>query len=53
VLQALLDRLGAKLDVEGVLDDLLGDAQYFCRTPCKYVLLASEEVDDLAFLFGV
>jgi hypothetical protein len=36
-----------------MLSDLLGDPQYLCWTPCKYVLIASEEVDELAFLFGV
>jgi hypothetical protein len=36
-----------------VLGDLTGDARHFCWTPCKYVLIAPEEVDELAFLFGV
>jgi hypothetical protein len=51
--QALLDRLQAGLDVEGVLSDLLGYTRHFYRTPCKYVLVASEEVEELTFLFGV
>jgi hypothetical protein len=51
-LQALLDHLGAELDVEGVLGDLLG-ARHFCRTPRKHALVAPEEVDELSFLFGV
>jgi hypothetical protein len=50
---ALLDRLGARLDVEGVLGDHPGDARYFLQTTRKYVLVASEEVDELAFLFEV
>jgi hypothetical protein len=50
--QTLLDRLGPELDVEGVLDDLLGDAQHFCQSPRKNVFVASEEVNNLVFLFG-
>jgi hypothetical protein len=50
---ALLDWLRVGLNVEGVLRDLLRDAQHFCRAPQKYVLVASEEVDKLPFLFGV
>jgi hypothetical protein len=52
-LHALVDRIGAGLDVEGVLDDLPRDALHLCRTPHKCVLVASEEVDELAFQFGV
>jgi hypothetical protein len=52
-LHALLDRLGAGLDVEGVLGDLLGDTRHFRRAQRKYVLVASEEVDEITFLFGV
>jgi hypothetical protein len=36
-----------------MLGDLPGDARHVCRTPCKYVLTAAEEVDKLAFLFEV
>jgi hypothetical protein len=50
---ALLDRLGAGLEVEGVLGDLLGDARHLCQTPRKHVLVASEEVHDFTFLFRV
>jgi hypothetical protein len=50
---ALLDWLRVGLNVEGVLGDLLRDAQHFCQAPQKYVLVASEEVDKLPFLFGV
>jgi hypothetical protein len=35
------------LNVEGVLRDFLGDARHFYWAPCKYVLVASEEVDEL------
>jgi hypothetical protein len=52
VAQALLAQLRAGLDVEGVLDDLQGDARHFCRIPQKNVLIALEEVDKLTFLFG-
>jgi hypothetical protein len=48
----LLDRLEPGFDVEGVLGDLSEDAHQFCRSPPKNVLVASEEVGDLAFLFG-
>jgi hypothetical protein len=44
--------LGLGLDVEGVLSDLSGDAWDFCWSPHKNVLVAPEEVDELAFLFG-
>jgi hypothetical protein len=50
---ALLDRPQTRLNVEGVLGDFPGDAWHFYRAPCKYILVASEEVDELAFLFGV
>jgi hypothetical protein len=51
--QAVLDRPRSGLNVESVLDSLPGDAQHFCRTPCKYVLVTSKEVDELTFLFGI
>jgi hypothetical protein len=51
--QALLDQPQAKLNVEAVLNDLLGDARHFYRTPHKYDLFVLEEVDELTFLFGV
>jgi hypothetical protein len=52
-LQALLDRLGAELDVEGVLGDLPGDTRHIYRTPHIYVVVALKKVNELAFLFGV
>jgi hypothetical protein len=36
-----------------VLGELPGDSRHFSRTPHKYVLVVSKEVDKLAFLFGV
>jgi hypothetical protein len=51
--QTLLDRIRVRLDVEGVLGDLPGDARHFYRTPHKYVPVVLGEVDGLAFLFGV
>jgi hypothetical protein len=42
-----------RLDIEGVLSDFPRDAGHIWRAPCKYVLVASEEVVELAFLFGV
>jgi hypothetical protein len=50
---ALLDRLGDGLDVECVLSDLSGDTWHFCRAPHKYVLVVSEKVNEISFLFGV
>jgi hypothetical protein len=52
VVQTLLDGLGPGLDVEGVLGDLPRDTQHFCQFPHKNILVALEEVDELAFLFG-
>jgi hypothetical protein len=49
----LLDRPWTGFDVEGVLGDFSGDAQHFYQDPRKDVPIASEEVDELAFLFGV
>jgi hypothetical protein len=42
-----------RLNVEGMLGGVLGYAQHFYQTPHKYVLIALQEVDELAFLFGV
>jgi hypothetical protein len=36
-----------------VLNDLPRDARHLYWTPSKNVVVASEEVDELAFLFGV
>jgi hypothetical protein len=36
-----------------VLGDLPGDAPHLCQIARKYVLVVAEEVDELAFLFGV
>jgi hypothetical protein len=50
---ALLDRSRTGFDVEGVLGDFSGDFEHFCRAPHKYILIASEEIGELAFLFRV
>jgi hypothetical protein len=49
--QALFDWLGRRLDVESVLGDLLGDTWHVRRSPRKNIFVASEEVDELIFLF--
>jgi hypothetical protein len=49
--QTLFHRLGPVLDVEGVLGDFPGDAWHICRSPCKSIFVAPEEVHELAFLF--
>jgi hypothetical protein len=36
-----------------VLSDFLGDAWHFYRAPFKHVLVPSEEVDEITFLFRV
>jgi hypothetical protein len=41
------------LMLRGVLDDFPGYTQHFCWAPCKQVHVVLEEVDELAFLFGV
>jgi hypothetical protein len=51
--QALLDWPQTEFDVECVLGYFSRDAWDFCRAPRKHVLVASEEVDELAFLIGV
>jgi hypothetical protein len=51
--QALLNWPRTGLDVEGVLGDFLGDVWNFYQAPHKSVLVASEEVNELAFLFGI
>jgi hypothetical protein len=49
----LLDQPRTRFDVGGVLGDFLGDAWHFYQAPRKHVLVASEEVDELTFLFRV
>jgi hypothetical protein len=51
--QTLLDRPRTGFDVEDVLGNIPGDTCYFCRAPSKHVPIALEEVDELAFLFGI
>jgi hypothetical protein len=51
--QVLFDWFGTRLDVDHVLGDIPRDPQHFCWAPSKQVLVALEEVDEIAFLFGV
>jgi hypothetical protein len=51
-MQALLNRLGAWLDLQGKLGDFPRDAWHIRGFPHKYVLVCTEEVDERAFLFG-
>jgi hypothetical protein len=49
--QTMFTRLGPRLDVEGVLVDLLGDAWHVYWSQRKNVFIVLEEVHELAFLF--
>jgi len=51
--QALLHRLGACLDVQGVLGDFSRYAGHVRGTPHKYVSVCAEKVDEHCFQFGV
>ena len=51
--QALLHRLGVRLDVKGVLSDLPQDARHVRGTPREDVGIGTEKVDEHCFLFGV
>jgi hypothetical protein len=51
-MQALLDRLGAWPDLQGMLSDFPRNAWHIQRFPCKDVFVCMEEVDERAFLFG-
>src|SRR6185312_3845126 len=51
--QALLDRLGVRQDMEGVLSDLPRDARHVRGAPRKDVSVGMEEVDEHHFLFAV
>ena len=50
--QALLHRLGACPDLQGMLDDFSRNAWYVRGSPRKDVSVGAEEVDERAFLFG-
>ena len=43
--QALLDRLGVRQDIKGVLGDLPQDARHVRGAPCEDVSVGAEEVD--------
>ena len=51
--QALLHRLGAGSDVQGVLSDFPWYARHVRGTPCKNVGICTEKVDEHYFLFVV
>ena len=50
--QALLHRLGARPDLQGVLDDFSQNAWHVRGSPRKDVSIDTEEVDERTFLFG-
>jgi hypothetical protein len=51
--QALLHWFGADSDLQGVLGDFPRYAQHIRGTPCEYVSIRVEKVDEHCFLFGV
>src|SRR6185437_9608340 len=51
--QALLDRLGVRQDIKGVLGDLLRDARHIRGAPHEDVSVGAEKVDEHHFLFAV
>ena len=48
-----MDRLGVLADVEFVLGVLPRDTRHVLGGPCEDILILTEEVDELAFLFVV
>jgi len=50
--QALLHRLGAWPDLQGMLSDFSLNAWHVRGSPCKDVSVGVEEVSECAFLFG-
>ena len=52
-LQALLDRLGVRQDIKGVLGDLPRDDRHIRGAPCEDVSVGAEKVDEHHFLFAV
>ena len=48
---ALLHRLGAWADLQGMLSDFPWNARHISGFPCKDVSIGMEEVDERAFLF--
>jgi hypothetical protein len=51
--QALLHRLRAGSDLQGVLGDFPGYAQHIRGTPSEHVGIHTEKVDEHCFLFGI
>jgi len=51
--QALLDRLGVRLDIKGVLGDLPRYARCICGAPREDVGAGAEKVDKHHFLFAI
>ena len=51
--QALLDRLGVRQDIKGVLGDLPRNARHVRGVPREDVCVGAEEVDEHHFLFSV
>ena len=51
--QALLDRLGVRQDIKGVLGDLPRDARHIRGAPREDVSVGAEKVDEHHFLFVV
>ena len=51
--QALLDRLGVRQDIKGVLGDLPRDARHVRGAPREDVSVGAEKVDEHHFLFVV
>ena len=48
-----MDRLGVLADVDFVFGVLPRDTRHVLGGPCKDILILTEEVDKLAFLFAV
>ena len=51
--QALLDQLGVRQDIKGVLGDLPRDARHVRGAPWEDVSVGAEKVDEHHFLFAV
>jgi hypothetical protein len=51
--QALLHRLGAGSDLQGMLGDFPGYARHIRGTPREYVDIHAEKVDEHCFLFEI
>ena len=51
--QALLDRLGVRHDIKGVLGDLPRDARHVRGAPREDVSVGAEKVDEHHFLFAI